>query len=67
MQTQHTYISLEKAYEVRHWMAELNVSERQLYCAVREVGKRLPDLRLHLGKAAIARFDKEPHASTLTR
>lgn len=40
-------ISLEKPYEVRHWMRELNCSEGELYEAVRAVGRRLDDLQVY--------------------
>jgi len=38
-------ISLEKAYEVRHWMHELRCTEFELYEAVRSVGKGLGAVR----------------------
>lgn len=47
MDTHTELISLDKAYEVRYWMRELNFSEGELYEAVRTVGKRLVDLRAH--------------------
>jgi len=40
-------ISLEKAYEVRHWSRELDWNEAELYTAVRDVGKGLKALRAH--------------------
>jgi hypothetical protein len=40
-------ISLEKAYEVRHWSRELDWNEAELYTAVRNVGKGLTALRAH--------------------
>lgn len=40
-------ISLEKAYEVRHWSRELDWNEAELYTAVRYVGKGLKALRAH--------------------
>jgi hypothetical protein len=40
-------ISLEKAYEVRHWTRELDWNEADLYTAVRSVGKGLKALKAH--------------------
>ena len=38
-------ISLEKDYEVRHWMRVLHCTEDELYTAVRRVGRGLDDLQ----------------------
>jgi hypothetical protein len=38
-------ISLEKAYEVRHWGRVLNLNENDLFAAVRSVGKGLVALQ----------------------
>ena len=38
-------ISLDKAYEVRHWMRTLRWSQEDLYSAVRLVGRGVGDLR----------------------
>jgi hypothetical protein len=38
-------ISLEKDYEVRHWMRTLNCTQEELYTAVRRVGRGLDDLQ----------------------
>ena len=48
MQTEQLSISLDKDYEVRHWMRSLICSRSALYDAVRAVGKRVPDLRAYL-------------------
>ena len=48
MQTEHLSISLDKDYEVRHWMRTLDCTQSALYDAVRAVGKRVPDLRAYL-------------------
>lgn len=48
MHTEHLSISLDKDYEVRHWMRTLNCTQSALYDAVRAVGKRVPDLRAYL-------------------
>jgi hypothetical protein len=42
-----THISLEKAYEVRHWMSVLHLNEPELYAAVQKVGKELEALKRH--------------------
>ena len=47
MTTQSTQISLEKAYEVRHWMSVLRLNELELYVAVQQVGKGLEALKQH--------------------
>ncbi len=54
-------ISLDKPYEVRHWMRVLNCTEGDLYTAVRAVGKGLAELRryqVETGPSAMARFAK---------
>ena len=47
MKTPCTHISLEKAYEVRHWMSVLHLNEPELYAAVQKVGKELEALKRH--------------------
>ena len=47
MTPQRTHISLEKAYEVRHWMSVLRLNEPELYAAVQKVGKELEALKRH--------------------
>ncbi len=48
MHTQPVFISLAKAYEVRHWMRALHCTQGDLYLAVTAVGKHLPDLQAYL-------------------
>lgn len=45
MNSEPQSISLEKAYEVRHWSRVLGWSETELYHAVLKVGKGLTELR----------------------
>ena len=40
-------ISLDKAYEVRHWMRELHCTEGELFQAVREAGTGLAEVRAY--------------------
>ena len=47
MAPQRTRISLDKAYEVRHWMSVLRLNEPELYAAVQKVGKELEALKRH--------------------
>jgi hypothetical protein len=39
-------VSLDKPYEIRHWMHKLGCTEFELYEAVRSVGKGLVALRV---------------------
>lgn len=45
MHAEPNTISLDKGYQVRHWMRALGCTEGELYSAVQHVGKGLAELR----------------------
>ena len=47
IETTSQNISLDKAYEVRHWSRMLDLNQADLYTAVRHVGKNLAALRAY--------------------